>query len=193
MHCLVPSPPPPSRPAFAILGTRRLVNANTCLESAYARSPPYPSAWPMLNRKELEMQRNGLLWSLSGTHTLFFCLDCHCGVQQLFNLVNVLISKCFTGQTDRQTDWEMGKTDFLTPSCMRVRGNKESNLLCIHASIVLFHLSKQFSYPNTLHSQHVEISCLRFLNCPNFVPFRENPLLADLSNIKCFDEELWES
>ena len=25
-----------------------------------------------LNRKELEMQRNELLWSLSGTHTLFF-------------------------------------------------------------------------------------------------------------------------
>ena len=35
---------------------------------------------PTLNRKELEMQRSELLWSLSGTHTLFFfCffLDCH--------------------------------------------------------------------------------------------------------------------
>ena len=31
---------------------------------------------PRLNRKELEMQRSELLWSLSGTHTLFF-LDCH--------------------------------------------------------------------------------------------------------------------
>ena len=29
---------------------------------------------PMLNRKELEIE---LLWSLSGTHTLLFFLDCH--------------------------------------------------------------------------------------------------------------------
>ena len=67
---------------------------------------------PMLNRKELEMQRSELFWSLSGTHTLlFFRLPCHCHIQQLFNPVNVLISKFFTGQTDRLTD----KTDYLTP------------------------------------------------------------------------------
>ena len=59
---------------------------------------------PTLNRKELEMQRSELLWSLSGTHTLFFFrLPCHCRVQQSFNLVNVLISKNFTGQIDRLT------------------------------------------------------------------------------------------
>ena len=28
------------------LGTRRLVDVNTCLESAYVRSPLYPSGWP---------------------------------------------------------------------------------------------------------------------------------------------------
>ena len=50
------------------------------------------------------MQKSELLWSLSGTHTLFFFrLPCHCRVQQSFNLVNVLISKFFTGQIDRQT------------------------------------------------------------------------------------------
>ena len=55
----------------------------------------------MLNREELEMQRSELLWTLSGIHTsLFFRLPCHCRVQQLFNPVNVLISKFFTGQTD---------------------------------------------------------------------------------------------
>ena len=32
---------------------------------------------PMLNRKELEMQSRELLWSLSGTYTLFFFLDYH--------------------------------------------------------------------------------------------------------------------
>ena len=60
---------------------------------------------PMLNRKELEMRGSELFWSLSGTHTLlFFRLPCHCCIQQLFNPVNVLISKFFTGQTDRLTD-----------------------------------------------------------------------------------------
>ena len=56
----------------------------------------------MLNREELEMQKSELLWILSGTHTLlFFRLPCHCRVQLLlFNPVNVLISKFFTGQTD---------------------------------------------------------------------------------------------
>ena len=98
---------------FVTLGTSRLVNPNTCLESVYTRSPPYiqgltVSKWwtiPTLNRKELEMQSIELLWSLSGTHTLyFFRLPCHCRVQQSFNLVNVLISKFFTRQTDRLTD-----------------------------------------------------------------------------------------
>ena len=46
VRSLVPRTPPSF---FAILGTRRLVNANTCLESAYARSPPYPSGWPYQN------------------------------------------------------------------------------------------------------------------------------------------------
>ena len=56
---------------------------------------------PMLNRKELEMQRSELFWSLSGAHTLlFFRLPCDRRVQQLFNPVNVLISNFFTGQTD---------------------------------------------------------------------------------------------
>ena len=59
----------------------------------------------MLNGKELEMQKNELFWSLSGTHTLlFFRLPCHSRIQQSFKLVNVLISKFFTGQTDRLTD-----------------------------------------------------------------------------------------
>ena len=59
----------------------------------------------VLNRKELEMQRRELFWCLSGTHTLlFFRLPCHHCVQQLYNPVNVLISKFFTGQTDRLTD-----------------------------------------------------------------------------------------
>ena len=59
----------------------------------------------MVDRKELEMQRSELLWSLSGTHTFFFFrLPCHRRVQQLFNPVNVLISKFFTRQTDKLTD-----------------------------------------------------------------------------------------
>ena len=59
----------------------------------------------MLNRKELEMQRSELLWSLSGTHTLLvFRLPCHCRVQQLFNPVNVLISIFLTELADRLTD-----------------------------------------------------------------------------------------
>ena len=59
----------------------------------------------VLNRKVLEMQRSKLFCSLSGTHTLlFFRLPCHRCIQQLFNLVNVLISKFFTRQTDRLTD-----------------------------------------------------------------------------------------
>ena len=55
---------------------------------------------PMLNRKE---QRSELFWSLSGTHT--FRLPYHRHMQQLFNPVNVLISKFFNGQTDWLTDW----------------------------------------------------------------------------------------
>ena len=67
----------------------------------------------MLNRKELEMQRSELFWSLSGIHTLlFFRLQCHRRIQQLFNPVNVLISKFFTGQTDRLTD---GQNRLLNP------------------------------------------------------------------------------
>ena len=59
----------------------------------------------VLNRKVLEMQRSELFCSLSGTHTLlFFSLPCHRRVQQSFNLVNVLISKFFTGQTGRLTN-----------------------------------------------------------------------------------------
>ena len=34
------------------------------------------------------------------TDIIFFRLPCHCHLQQSFNLVNVLISKFFTGQTD---------------------------------------------------------------------------------------------
>ena len=44
----------------------------------------------MLNRKELEMQRSELLWSLSGTHALFVF---RLASQQLFNTITVLISK----------------------------------------------------------------------------------------------------
>ena len=73
----LPRSQPPAQ-LFAVLGTRRLVNPNTCLESAYTRSPPYIQVvdrikWltiPTLNRKELEMQESELLWSLSGTHTV---------------------------------------------------------------------------------------------------------------------------
>ena len=53
----------------------------------------------VINRKELEMQRCELLWSLSGTQT-FFLDYCHRCIQQLFNPVNVLISKFFTGKID---------------------------------------------------------------------------------------------
>ena len=126
----VPRSQPPAQ-LFAILGTRRLVNANTCLSQhiAYARVSTVSkwltvSKWwtiPTLNRKELEMQRSELLWSLSGTHTLR--LSCHCRVQQSFNPANVLISNFFTGQTDRLTDWQTDKTDCLTPLRMRARGN----------------------------------------------------------------------
>ena len=74
---------------------------------------------PKLNRKELEMQRSELFWSLSGTHTfLFFRLQCHHRVQQLFNLANVLMSKFFTGQTGWQTN-----KNLLTPLRMHARGN----------------------------------------------------------------------
>ena len=73
------------------------------------------------------MQRSELLWSLSGTHTLFFFrLRCHCRVQQLFKPVNVLISKIFTGLTNWQTD----KTNSLTPLCMRARGNEHVQKQC---------------------------------------------------------------
>ena len=68
-----------------------------------------------LNRKELEMQMSDseLLWSLSGTHSIFFFrLPSHCRVQQSFNLVNVLISKFFTGLTDRLTE---GQNQLLNP------------------------------------------------------------------------------
>ena len=44
--------------------------------------------------KRAEMQRSELLCSLSGTHTLLF-LRLHCCIQQLFNPVNVVISKFF--------------------------------------------------------------------------------------------------
>ena len=107
--CILISSPPPQ--LFAILRTRKLVNVNTCLESAYARSPPYPSGWPYQNIGQY--QRSELFWSLSGTHTLlFFRLPCHRCVQQLFNPVNVLISKFFTGQTGWLTD---GQNRFLNP------------------------------------------------------------------------------
>ena len=46
VRSLVPRPPPSF---FAILGTRRLVDVNTCLESAYVRSLAYPSGWPYQN------------------------------------------------------------------------------------------------------------------------------------------------
>ena len=35
---------------------------------------------------------------------IHYRLSCHRRIQQLFNLVNVLISKFFTGQKDRRTD-----------------------------------------------------------------------------------------
>ena len=58
----------------------------------------------MLNRKELEVHRSELFWSLYQVHIHhFFRLPCPCRVQQLFNSVNVLISKFCTGLTDRRT------------------------------------------------------------------------------------------
>ena len=76
----------------------------------------------VINRKELEMPRSELLWSLPGTQTLFFFrLPCHRRIKQLFNPVNVLISKFFTGQTDRLTD---GQNQSLNPVArMHARGN----------------------------------------------------------------------
>ena len=58
------------------------------------------------NRKELEMQKSELLWSLSGTHTLRFFLDCHVIAAYnncLTHEVNVLISHRTDELTDRQT------------------------------------------------------------------------------------------
>ena len=77
---------------------------------------------PILNRKEVEIQRSELLWPQPGMHALFFFrLPCHYHVQELFNPVNVLISKFFTGLTDRLTD---GQNRLLNPfSCMHVQGN----------------------------------------------------------------------
>ena len=64
-------------------------------------------------------------------------------------LVNVLISKFFTGQTDkltdwqtdRLTDWQTDKTDFITPSRMRARGN---NWGCKIKFVEQCYLSKGF-------------------------------------------------
>ena len=69
------------------------------------------------------MQRSELLWTLSGIHTsLFFRLPCHRRVQQLFNPVNVLISKFFTGQTDWLTDGQILNS---FPLRMHARGKKK--------------------------------------------------------------------
>ena len=100
---------------FTILGSgneepgerEHVLGVSICPVSTVSKWLTVSKWWtiPTLNRKELEMQRSELLWSLSGTHAFFFFrLSCHCRVQQSFNLVNVLISKFFTGQTDRLTD-----------------------------------------------------------------------------------------
>ena len=51
-----------------------------------------------LNKKVLEIQRIDLFWSKSGTHTLFFFKIAM--LLQLFNKLNVPISKLFTGLTN---------------------------------------------------------------------------------------------
>ena len=130
---------------FVILGTRRLVNLNTCLESAYTRSPPciYPSGWPYQNGGQYQrwIEKS---WKYRGVncfglyqihiHFFLFRLPCHCRVQQSFNIVNVLISKIFPAGwlTDWLTDWQTDKTDCLTPLCMRTQGN---NVCVVHLSL----------------------------------------------------------
>ena len=115
MRCLVPRPPP-SNPGNEEAGEREhVLGVSICPVSTVSKWLTVSKWWtiPTLNRKELEMQRSELLWSLSGTHTFFFFrLPCHCRVQQSFNLVNVLISKNFTRQIDRLTD---GQNRLLNP------------------------------------------------------------------------------
>ena len=122
MRCLVPRP----TPSFSLSWERGGWSTRTRAWSQHIPGLHRISKWltvskwltiPTLNRKELEMQKSELLWSLPGTHTLyFFRLPCHCRVQQFFNLVNVLISKFFTGRTDRLTDrLTDGQNRFLNP------------------------------------------------------------------------------
>ena len=76
----------------------------------------------MLNRKLLEKQRVQNRSASYEVHIGHFFLQCQCYCQfwKSFNPVYIQISKFFTGQTD----WQMDKTNCLTPSRMRTRGNE---------------------------------------------------------------------
>ena len=74
-----------------------------------------------LNRKELEMQRSKLLLSLSGTQIAMS------SPRTAILLVNVLISKFFTGQTGRLTD---GQNRLLNPFA-HARAGKATIIKCL--------------------------------------------------------------
>ena len=115
LTCALPHSQAPTQ-LLAILGTRRLAGEHVFGVSTYARSPLYPNGWPYQNAYSGQYQRwIEKSWKCRGVNCsglLSGRLPCHCHVQQSFNLVNVLISKFFTGQTNRLTD---GQNHLLNP------------------------------------------------------------------------------
>ena len=72
MRCLLPGPCPAFRnPGNEEAGEcEHMLGVHICLVSTVSKWLTISKWWkiPMLNRKELEMQRSELLWSLSGGH-----------------------------------------------------------------------------------------------------------------------------
>ena len=95
----------------------RLHRITECVKSANTQTLPYPRYWnggwsPRLigNCWKSRGYRTALL--LWGTHrSLFLQCQCYCQFWKSFNTVYIQVSKIFTGQTDRLTDWQ---TDRLT-------------------------------------------------------------------------------
>ena len=90
MNVLRHSQPP--RPAFRNPGNEEAGKRERVLGASIFPVSTVSKWWTIAMLKELEMQRNEILLSLSGT--------CRCHVKQFLNLVDVLISKSFTRQTD---------------------------------------------------------------------------------------------
>ena len=128
----------------------------------YSTHGIYQNKWwtiPMLNRKELEMQRSELLWSL-GTHTLFWNQHIYC--------VKQLLHTAMTWQSKKNSlDWQRDGQNWLLNSFVHAcagllmsRGYPTSNLSVLRVKTPKWYMERAHKkgrqYLTAMHIERME-------------------------------------